>query len=344
MFCSCPIHLSDTYFLFHVLQGLQFLEKQEPDIVLLDVLLPDINGIELCKMVKSRANLQHIPIIIITTLDHQEDKIQALEAGANDYLNKPIDKEELLLKIKNHLLIRRQFLKIQEQNQEINRFVELIVHDLKSPLTVIMGYSDLIDTTAGNENVKKYIQRVRHTSRRMAQNIDNILGVQYIESSHFNLKLFPFDLYTRVTELLPDWNVIAGKKQIQLKLCMEPQLPPVIGDSNKFKDVMDNLVENAVKFSHPRTGINVGAREVAGNGAVEIRVTDHGLGLTEEDKKRVFAKFQKLSAKPTAGESSTGLGLSIVKRLVELMGGDVGVRSDGKNKGAEFWFTLQTQK
>ncbi|MCP5109130.1 MAG: HAMP domain-containing histidine kinase [bacterium] len=184
-------------------------------------------------------------------------------------------------------------------------------------------------------------ERGSEAIRRMVKSINEMLNIQMIQSSSFNLNMAKFDLHARITALLPDWEVLAGKKKIEIRLCLVDNLPSAIGDTEKFKDVMENLIENAVKFSHPNTIVEVCAKKIAG-GFVEIRVKDRGLGITEEDKKRVFSKFQKLSARPTAGETSTGLGLSIVKRLVELMGGEVGVRSKGRNKGSEFWFTLKS--
>ncbi len=325
-------------------KALQFFDDHDrlPDIVLLDVVLPDADGVGLCLNLKSREALQHIPIIIVTTLENQEDKIRALEAGANDYLNKPIDKDELLLKIKNHLLIREQFLRIQEQNKEINRYIEVIVHDLKTPLSIILGYSDLIQMESREQLVLDYIDQLKISCRRMLHSIDEMLNVNCIEASDFNLQIGRFDVIQRLRELLPDWKVLGGTKRIQVNLQLPDTLPLAIGDRDKFKDVMENLVENAVKYSHAGTGIQVAAEKKGEH--ITIRVKDRGLGLTEEDKQKVFTKFQKLSAKPTAGETSTGLGLSIVKRMVELMGGEVGVSSQGKNKGAEFWFSLQTQE
>lgn len=320
-------------------KSLGIMESNPPDIVLLDVMLPDHDGIDLCKTFKSNKDLLHIPIIIVTTLDSPEDKIKALEAGANDFLTKPVDETELFLKVQNHLTILEQFKQIKRQNDEINKYVEVIVHDLNNPLAVIIGYVGLIDSFAENQMTRQYIARVDMNIQKMRDSINEILDIQKIQRSSFNIKLETFNLIRRIEEVSSEWNILAGKKRININLSLDTSVPYVMGDRGKFKDVIDNLVSNAVKYSPPNTSIDI-ITEVFSTRFVKIIVKDQGLGLSEEDKKKVFIEYQKLSAKPTGSETSTGLGLSIVRRMVELMGGEVGVESEGKNKGSSFWFTL----
>jgi signal transduction histidine kinase len=320
-------------------KSLKIMEKNPPDIVLLDVMLPDHDGIDLCKTFKSSKWLVHIPIIIVTTLDSPEDKIKALEAGANDFLTKPVDKTELLLKIQNHLTILEQYKQIKKQNDEINKYVEVIVHDLNNPLAVIIGYIGLIESYIEDPLTREYISKVIINAQGMRDSINEILDIHKILRSSFNINLEQFNLIQRIEEISSEWGILAGKKRINISLSLDPGVPYVIGDRGKFKDVIGNLVSNALKYSPPDTTIDIVTKYLS-NGFVKIIIRDQGLGLTEEDKKKVFLSFQKLSSKPTGSETSTGLGLSIVKRLVELMGGEVGAESAGKNKGSSFWFTL----
>jgi signal transduction histidine kinase len=325
-----------------------------PDLILLDVMLPDANGIELCQRFKKDNQLLHIPIIIVTTLDSDEDKINALAAGANDFLVKPVDKTELFLKVQNHITIADQFKQIKHQNDEINRFVEVIVHDLKNPLSVIMGYIELLELTppySESDLGMQYLSQLNRASGQMLNSISEILDYRRIQKSSFNLKLNPFDVVSRIEESIPQWKILAGKKRIEIYthyhlpglksglISIENQKWIVSGDREKFKDIFDNLISNALKYSPVDTVIDVIVETMA-QGFTKITVKDQGLGLSTEDKQKVFGEYQKLSAKPTGSESSTGLGLSIVRRLVELMGGMVGVESYGKGKGSAFWFTL----
>lgn len=316
------------------------MERDTPDIVLLDVMLPDASGIELCRRFKSDHLLRHIPIVIVTTLDSPEDKIKALEAGANDYLNKPVDRTELFLKVQNHLTILEQYRLIKEQNEEISRYVGMIVHDLKNPLAIIMGYIDLLKDMTDNNTKKQYLARVNKSAGKMLESISAILDVQKIYRSSFNIKQEKFELNRRIKEISAEWKILAGQKRIGLNLVLDTNISFVNGDSRKFKDILENLVSNAVKYSPPDSTVTIATRKLA-NTFARITIKDEGLGLSEEDKVKVFHEYQKLSATPTGGESSTGLGLSIVRRMVDLMGGEVGVESEGKNKGAAFWFTLR---
>ena len=319
---------------------IDIMETKPPDIVLLDVMLPDISGIDLCRQFKNDHSLRHIPVVIVTTLDSPEDKIKALEAGANDYLTKPVDRTELFLKVQNHLTILEQYRLIKEQNEEIGRYVSVIVHDLKNPLAIIMGYIEMLKDLVGNDTHKQYLTKVGRSAQKMLDSISAILDVQKIYRSSFNIKLEKFDLNRRIKEISAEWKILAGQKHIGLNLVLDANISLVNGDSRKFKDILENLVSNAVKYSPPDTTVTITTKRIA-NTFAKITIRDEGLGLSEEDKVKVFHEYQKLSAAPTGGETSTGLGLSIVRRMVDLMGGEVGVDSEGKNKGAAFWFTLR---
>lgn len=316
------------------------MEKDPPDIVLLDVMLPDAGGIDLCRRFKNDHSLRHIPIIIVTTLDSPEDKIKALEAGANDYLTKPVDRTELFLKVQNHLIILEQYKRIKEQNEEIGRYVGVIVHDLKNPLAIIMGYIELLRDMVEENTQKQYLARVSKSAQKMLDSICEILDVQKIHRSSFNIKMEAFELNQRIMEISSEWKILAGQKRIGINLSLDADISRVNGDRRKFKDILENLVSNAVKYSPPDTTVTITTRKMPGDFA-RITIRDEGLGLSEEDKINVFHEFRQLSAAPTGGETSTGLGLSIVRRMVDLMGGEVGVESEGKNKGAAFWFTLR---
>jgi len=156
----------------------EVMEQTPPDIVLLDIMLPDANGIDLCRKFKTTQKSKHIPLILVTVLDQPEDKLKGLQAGANDYLNKPVDELELQLKIKNQLIIQDQYTLIKKQNEEINRFVDVMLHDLKNPLTVIMGYIELIYDMSADDFIVNSLKKVRASSEQMLDNINRVLDIQ----------------------------------------------------------------------------------------------------------------------------------------------------------------------
>lgn len=156
----------------------EVMEQTPPDIVLLDIMLPDANGVDLCRKFKNADKSKHIPLILVTALDQLEDKLKGLQAGANDYLNKPVDELELQLKIKNHLIIQEQYTLIKKQNEEINRFVDVMLHDLKNPLTVIMGYIELIYEMSTDDFIVNSLKKVSASSEQMLDNINRVLDIQ----------------------------------------------------------------------------------------------------------------------------------------------------------------------
>ncbi len=322
-------------------KALEIMENQPADIVLLDILLPDYNGIDLCKIFKKNNTLLHIPIIIVTSLDCPEDKLKGLEAGANDFLTKPVDRTELLLKIKNHLITLEQYNLIKEQNEEINKYIGVMIHDLKNPLSVIMGYSELLEDFVEEEILGKYISKMKSSAEYMLDSINRILDIRKIERSSFDIKSEEFNLIQRIEEISSTWQVLAEDKRIRINLSLDPSIPNVIGDREQVKGIIDNLVSNAVKYSPPDTTIEIRSENLA-TGFTKIIVTDQGIGLLEDDKKGIFTGLKKSNKEPDGSKKVPGLGLVIVRRLVELMGGEVGVESEGENKGTSFWFTLKT--
>lgn len=319
------------------------MENEPPDLVLLDVMLPDASGIDLCGRFKSDRSLAHIPIIIVTTLDSPEDMIKGLESGANDYLTKPVDRTELFLKVQNHLTFLELYYEVKRQSEEISQYVGVIIHDLKNPLAVIMGYVDLLEDLVEEGKMRQYLSKIGGSAQKMLDCISEILDIQKIQRSSFDIRQEEFDLNKSIKKISSEWKVLAGKKQIRIDLSLDPSLSRVTGDNRRFKDIIENLVSNAIKYSPQNTDITIITRKFS-DAFAKITVRDEGLGLSEEDKDKVFSEYQRLSAAPTGRETSTGLGLSIVSRMVTLMGGKVGVESEGKNKGASFWFTLQLAK
>ncbi len=314
--------------------------RAHPEITTIEALLPDCNGVELCKKFNSDKKYSNVPIIIITSLNTAEDKIRALAAGAADFLNKPIDREELYLKINNHLLIRAQYKEIRRKNDEINEYIELIAHDLKNPLTVIIGYNSLVANMVQDTTLGTYLDKTASVCRKMQDSINRILDRRRINSATFQFKYQEFDIGQMLREIYPEWEIQAKLKGIEIKLENNPHLSPVMTDKEKFKDIIDNLVNNAIKYSFNNTSVTVAVEDYSDK-YLKVLVNDNGQGLTLSDKEEVFGHYRQLSAKPTGNETSTGLGLSIVKRLVESMEGEVGVDSAGKNMGASFWFTIK---
>jgi signal transduction histidine kinase len=225
-----------------------------------------------------------------------------------------------------------QLLELDAEKSEI---LGVAAHDLKNPLNEIMGFATLISTTdsASPERVKEDAKEILKASTHMYRLVSDLLDMQAIEEGRFYLRKELFDLAETVTTAVEDHRTMAGRKQITLEF-HGPAEPAVIqADQAAILQVMNNLLSNAIKFSP--VGRKVFVRLKSKDAETVVEIQDQGPGISEEDRAQLFGKFARLSARPTAGESSTGLGLSIVKRLVEIMGGVVDCQSQ-PGDGATF--------
>jgi signal transduction histidine kinase len=221
-------------------------------------------------------------------------------------------------------------------NQEKSEFMGIAAHDLKNPLTVIIGNAELIGRARNPGMVAQLVDNIRLSGTRMYDLIKNLLDANAIEEGKFQLQMERCDLCELLERSLEGNYFAATRKGIQIQI-IKPGQAWVLADEAATSQVLDNLVSNAVKYSMPNSLVEVRV-ELAGN-QVSLAVKDEGPGLSEEDQKKLFQKFTRLTAKPTDGESSNGLGLSIVKKLVESMSGQVVCRSV-LGQGATFLVSL----
>ncbi|OQY30285.1 MAG: hypothetical protein B6244_00035 [Candidatus Cloacimonetes bacterium 4572_55] len=236
--------------------------------------------------------------------------------------------KEKLQKINTHL---------EQLNGLKNQFLGMAAHDLRNPLGVITAYLEILeDEDIDPDEQKRLFRLMTNLAQHMHEMITSLLDVVAIESGKVKLNRERHDFKKIIEECLTLYNLQADKKNIQVRVELPEELPPMFVDYNRILEVLGNLVSNALKYSHSKTTITIQAAKEGDFLAVHVK--DQGLGLSKEDMKKVFGSFQKLSSRPTAGESRTGLGLAIVKKLVECHGGRVWVKSE-LSKGSTFSFT-----
>lgn len=323
------------------------MQFRTPDLVLLDLYMPQQSGLETLRGLKKDARFESTPVIMLTGESDKEMLSLCLDAGAMDYLNKPVDPVELRARIRSALkiatlnrLLSRQNEELDRKNHELQRFTGTIVHDLKSPLTVITASIDVIRETLLDARKTRAVEMadlIRKVAFSINDSVNELLDVSRIQLGLVDLNIVQTDPVPLIEDCLDRMTVLAEKKAIRL-LHEKAAVPLVSFDEKCVRTIVMNLIGNAVKYSKPGTDVRV-AYEV-GDQYVKVVVTDQGQGLTDKDRTLVFKEFGRLSARPTGGESSTGLGLAIVKNAAEAMGSTVGASSDGKDKGAAFWFTL----
>ncbi len=326
--------------------ALQRVQKKVPDLILLDLMMPDMDGLEVCRRLKQDAMTAHVPIIFLTASNEMSHLVQGFQAGAVDYVTKPFNPPELLARVRTHLelkhsrdVILRYSRQLAHLNVEKNEFMGIVAHDLRSPLGEIQGFSELLleDPEMVRAEVEDCVRRIRDTTVRMAEMVRNLLDANRIERGELKLAMGRCDGFELVREVVQAYRTRAAAKQQQILLEELATPAAILADRNLVLQVLENLLSNAIKYSPPGKRIQVRIRPSPE--AVRFEVQDEGPGLNAEDQQRLFGKFARLSAKPTGGENATGLGLSIVKRIVEAMNGRVWCESE-PGKGATFLVAL----
>ena len=276
-------------------------------------------------------------------LDQNFKDINRQKLELEDYsknLEKKVEQRTADL-VKANEEINRSYQKVLELIKEKNEFLGIAAHDLKNPLASIKGFTNILleDLELPAEIRKDFLKDIMGASNRMFDIVTNLLDVNAIEEGKVKIKIESTSLELIINHIVHSNNELASKKEI--KIITQADAPNIFVkvDKNITLQIIDNLVSNAIKFSPPGKNVYIFYRDNIDNNSVLVYVKDEGPGFTEEDKKKVFGKFARLSAKPTAGENSTGLGLSIVKKLVELQGAKISLESEFGN-GAIFILEL----
>jgi two-component system, sensor histidine kinase and response regulator len=315
-------------------RAMEMIRKTKYDLILLDVMMPGLSGFEMLPMIRQQYDMTDLPVIMATAKDQSEDIVEGLRLGANDYVTKPIDHPVLLARIQLHL-------KLKNLSQLKDEFIRIASHDLKNPLSTVMMAAHIVrdrvppGTTMQDQFYQMLLFIVKH-SEEMQRIIRDFLDFQAMEDGALALTRVPMNLNTLAQELHAENSDYALNK-IQLVIQTAPQLPEIQGDADRVKQVGQNLVGNAIKFSPLNASVTIRTRQE--NGHLLFEVSDTGPGLQPDDFPKLFSKYARLSNKPTGEEKSTGLGLAICKQMIELHGGTIGAHNN-PDRGATFWFKL----
>src|SRR5205823_555398 len=235
-----------------------------------------------------------------------------------------------------------QWARLRQANSFKSEILGTIAHDLKNPLAVILGRTEILKemiATAGaiDGSVQAQLGQIRGAANQLTQMVDDLVADAMADALATTVRREPVDIAVLVEDVTETNRPLAVKKE-QTITVMAPPNHAAMCDADRIREAIDNLVSNAIKYSPIGGKIELLVTQTARG--IMLQVRDQGAGLSPEDISRLFGRFQRLSAKPTAGESSTGLGLSIVKRIVDLHGGQITVESAGPGKGATFKMTL----
>jgi signal transduction histidine kinase len=306
-------------------------------------MMPGIDGFTTCRTLKKTYGDKCAPVIFVTAKSEADDVVMGFDAGGVDYLTKPFRPKEVVARIRTHLsnqqLVEQQKLlvnQLSKANADKDRFLGMCAHDLRNPLSSIRGLAELMDEDAiGVLTTEQHeiIQTIHGASQSMLQLVNELLDVATIEGGHLKLDKHPTSITEIVERSVHLSNMEAAKKDSQVEMRRLEGDPMVDVDRNKMRQVVDNVISNAIKYSPKGSVITVTIH--ADGGMAGFAVKDKGPGIPENERHMLFKDFGRLSAKPTGGEKSTGLGLAICRKIVEAHKGTIVVNNLPEG-GAEF--------
>ncbi|MCB8942987.1 MAG: response regulator [Ardenticatenaceae bacterium] len=317
-------------------EALASLEVMEPDVILLDVMMPGMDGLEVCQRLKSSQTWQHIPVILVTALDSKEDLARGLEAGADDFLHKPVSGIELRSRVRSMLRIKQRHDTLTTLMQLRQDLSHMIMHDIRSPLTTITLYSDLLEAYVSPQG-KNALNTIISQVNRLNSFVTDMLMLAKMEHGSLVLLCQPADLGLILAKVRENYQIMAQMKGINLSFELPEALPHPSLDANLWQRVLDNLLSNALKFSRPNSTVTLQVSQPAAD-LLRWRVCDEGPGIPEEFHQTIFDKYQ-IAASNRTDVKQIGLGLAFCKLVVEAHNGRIYVESNQPN-GAIFTIDL----
>ncbi len=318
----------------NVEDALNILEDTPIDLVLLDVMMPGTDGFSFCRQIKKEKRFADLPVIFLTAKTDTSDLVEGFEAGGVDYITKPFQKKELIARVNNHIELTLAKKRIQEQAEEIKKInrtkdhlYSIIAHDIKSPFSNI---SMLISALAegylevGSEEYEEILQSINQSTQETYSLLENLL--QWTRSQTGDLEVNPetFNMKEVTGTAVRFSELNARNKQIDLQVEMKDNLP-LHADRNMMQSVMQNLVGNAIKFT-PEGG-KVTIQGIQENDQVIVKIADTGVGISEENMKKLFTDRGQITTLGTNNEKGSGLGLLLAQSFVEQNGGKIKVES-----------------
>jgi two-component system sensor histidine kinase/response regulator len=320
-------------------EALEKLESVVPDLILLDVMMPGMTGFEFCQKLQERPELRDVPVIFLSATGDKNFVVDALEAGAVDYITKPFHVPELMSRVELHANRRKMHNQLSKVIDEKNRLLEVVAHDLKNPLSGIQFATTMLAENPDLPSTSRaqLVSSIGEAAQRAFEIISSLLETKSIEEAKSALVRKPLSLGAHADRAIANFQQHCKRKNIHIDVVRIGDDPSVFGDSRLLMCCIENLVSNAIKFSPADSTVTIHLQR-NGKGGI-FQVEDEGPGILEDEVPLLFGKFTRLSARPTHGEASTGLGLHIVHELVEAMDGHVSYHPRSE-KGSMFRMSL----
>lgn len=325
-------------------------KKEKPDLILLDVMMPDISGFDAAVILKKDPETQDIPIIFLTALNNPSDLVKSFQVGANDFLTKPFNKEELVIRVMHQIQLVAAKRIIVQQNEELKRTISnrdkmysVIAHDLRSPMASIRMVLNLavnvVSPDVVGEEIFNLLDKANRESEETHDLLDNLLKWTKSQTGRLNVVYQDIDLDDIVPGAVDIFRMIAEMKKIDLKYIPAEEKLTVHGDNDMIKTILRNFLSNAIKFTPEGKSIEVFYKHEGDFARISVR--DHGVGIAADRVGSIFKKGETTYG--TGGEEGSGLGLQLCQDFARKNGGDAMVESV-EGEGSTFSFTIPIKK
>ena len=345
--------------------GIEAFVRHYPDLVLLDIMMPEMDGFAVCAEVRRLPKGIHTPVLMMTGLEDYQSITQAYDAGATDFIVKPINGLLLSHRVRYMLRAGQAMRELRDSQEKLVRardaalegarlkseFLATISHEIRTPMNGIIGMDDLLLDTDLTSEQRDCAETIKASAKALLDIINDILDFSKLESGHVTLSQEEFDLYAFVQDQLQPLRGRTAEKKVLLRYEIAPTVPPnVWGDRVRLGRLLSGLLNNAVKFTEQgEISLHVGRTPQVIGGTeshtspetswVRFTVTDTGIGIGKADADRLFQAFVQADGSNRRKHGGMGLGLALAKQLVELMGGTIDFESE-LGKGSRFWFDL----
>lgn len=320
-------------------RAIRLARQEQPDVILLDIMLPGIDGFQTCHELKSDPTTSDIPVIFISALTDIEDKVRGFEAGGVDYITKPFNQEEVLARLQAHVTIKRQREQLDHLNATKDRLFSVIGHDLRGPFMGLLGALELLRDSADQmdaETTHELVDSLYGSAEKTYHLLENLLEWSRSQQRATEITPRTIPLAQLVEDTVQIFSASARQKSVSLRVEIDPGIS-VFADRDMVSTVVRNLVNNAIKFTRSEGGVTIRAER--DGETVTVSVVDTGVGMTQEQADRLFTMTSSQSQNGTAGETGSGLGLLLAQEYVSRNGGTLWATS-APGEGSTFAFTL----